>query len=87
MQKLLEGIPYQVEVVYRGQIYTIAKATGLVPERESKAREVVAEGISRRSHLDKPDQQRGDGIAIGRAKKALHLKLRNHKPVHHRFMG
>lgn len=87
MQRLLEGVQYQVGIVYRGQIYTVAKAIGLVQEGENKAREIVAEGIARRSHLDKPNQDMGDLIAIGRAKKALHLKLRNYKPVRHRFMG
>lgn len=83
MQKLLEGVPYNNEVVYRGSVYTVARATAKI-----KAREIVSEGISRRACIDEPDPVMGDGIALGRARKGLHLKIKEYKSLRNRrFMG
>ena len=53
------------------------------------SRQVSAEGMARRSHLDKQDLNRGQEIASGRALKALARKLQGNGKaiIHHRFMG
>jgi hypothetical protein len=78
-QRRLQGMT--AEVVYRGTTFTVAKATST-----DNGKTIVAEGISRRSSIDAPDQNMGEDIAIGRAKRALWNKI-NHKGNRSRMKG
>lgn len=51
--------------------------------------EISAEGMARRSHLDKQDVNLGQEIAAGRALKALAKKINGNGKaiIRHRFMG
>jgi len=67
--------PVEVKVVYQSKYYTVARASVKVKKNGDGAeKEVYAEGIARRSYLDK-DAAVGLAIATGRAKKALAIKL------------
>ena len=61
-------------IAYKGNFYTIAKAS-IDITANGKPTTIVAEGLARRSAVDKPNDIRGETIAKGRAEKALNLKL------------
>lgn len=87
MQKILEKLmklkpDLAPTIVYQGPVFTVAKAEITIDDRL-----FCAEGISRRSCLDKMNYNMGQEIASGRALKALAKKVICRKPVHHRFMG
>jgi hypothetical protein len=62
-------IPVDVTITQLGR-FTHAKAVCRYLERV-----YCAEGLSRRSYLDKPNNAKAQGIAEGRALKALALKI------------
>jgi len=75
------------EIVYESKYYTVARAYNLfVDLSNGKSREIVAEGIARRSWRDAYSQERGRQIAIGRAVKAMKKKICNER-CHHPLMN
>jgi hypothetical protein len=74
------------EVVYTSKYYTVVRAYGTTIDHEGKAREICAEGISRRAWKDINDPKRGTEIATGRALKALKKKLMGER-CHHPLMN
>lgn len=67
--------PFEVTVVYQSRYYTVSRASVFVSNGNGEKREVFAEGVARRSHMDMNDPTRGKEIASGRALKALAGKL------------
>jgi len=84
----LDGHTCKTSIVYSGDHFTVAVAAAqvMIPDTNGKIRVVRAEGISRRSHLDKPNPDLGKRIATGRAVKALWEKL-HEKNIHHKYMA
>jgi hypothetical protein len=71
------------ELVYQGVTFTLVIITYNNGDNKPP---ILAEGVSRRSILDKFDPELGHSIATGRALKALKKKLL-HEPIRHHFMG
>lgn len=72
-----------VEIKYEGSTFTVVKATLHLPKRD-----LVGEGIARRSHVDPPDAGRAFNIAAKRALESIDKQLR--RPTHivgHRYEG
>lgn len=65
------------EIVYHGNRFTVARVTG-----EVEGKHFVGEGVSRRSYLDRQNENLARSIAIGRARKAILMKLSGKKPRH-----
>ena len=82
-QKIDELTKDLIEEVHHFGVFTIATLTKHASESDSR---VLAAGISRRSFRDQYNQETGDSIALGRAKKAYWLK-QNKKPIRNAMMG
>lgn len=86
MQSDLESLKQKadIHVDYSGPSFTVAHASLRIGETL-----FLAEGISRKSHLDSYSEIVGEEVAVGRALKALSIKLRkgDRYPIRHRFMA
>ena len=71
------------ELIYQGVTFTVVIVSYHLDDDRPH---IIAEGISRRSILDKFDPALGRSIASGRALKALKKKLR-HETIRNHFMG
>ncbi len=91
MSKKLELLKAHAElsIRYRGDVFTVVCASVDLSNINGNPNHKIinAEGISRRSHLDKQNEALGDEIAAGRAIRALHKKIIDKKPVRHKYMG
>jgi hypothetical protein len=83
MQKFseIDASRLKSEVVYQGVTFTLTRLT-----YQNENHIIVAEGLSRRSPVDAPDDELAREISMGRARKALSLKLK-HEPIRSHFMG
>lgn len=81
--------PVVVDIVYQGLVFTVAKATILLGRNEKKVL-IEAEGISRLSPTDDPDNNnpiQGKEMAISQAVKALHTRVMRHRRSLHHYRG
>lgn len=95
LEKTLEYFTDKVkeEVVFEGNVFTVARVT-ILPNGDDGPK-VIGEGVAKRSGPykglpDEPDPLLGKSIALGRARKAVALKLKKHKEwikISHNLMG
>lgn len=90
MQGLLDKIEKEgfikpsFHILY-GHIFTVVSVSS---QRDDGLMTCRADGVSRRSYLDKPDEEKGVEIARGRALKALLIKIKGGRiSGKHVFMG
>lgn len=71
-------------VLFQDSIFTIVEVSFQIGDTI-----LCAEGLSQRSHLDLPNCRIGQAVALGRALKALRIKLikGDRYPIRHKFMG
>jgi len=83
MQKFpeIDASRLKQEVIYQGVTFTLTRLT-----YTNNTYSIIAEGLSRRSHVDPPDDNLGREISLGRAMKALRKKLK-HEIIRHTLMG
>ncbi len=83
MQKFpeIDATKLKQEVIYQGVTFTLTRLT-YTPNTHP----IIAEGLSRRSQVDSPNDELGRSISLGRAMKALRKKLK-HEPIRHHLMG
>ena len=72
------------EIAFQGQTFTVARATLTFP----KGKELVGEGVARKSYQDNPDEGCGYNIAVKRALESIEKQLRRATHhVGHKFEG
>ena len=85
-----------VKVAYEGPVFTVVVAevgkpllsSEQLPETNViKYKLCSAEGVARKSYLDKYNRKVALEIASGRALKALATKVLHNEKIRHRFMG
>ena len=67
-------------------VYHLGRFTIATLKKTPTGDVILATGVSRKSYLDKYNQETGNKIAIGRAKKSYWLKT-NKKPIRDVMMG
>jgi hypothetical protein len=93
--KVLTPGKVKEEIIFESEFFTVARVTIELPPPEGFAtpKMLVAEGVSKRSgefFVDKVNEDLRKEISLGRARKAMALKLVSKKPwvkIHNNLMG